>query len=70
VNGIGPQMPVTWTDDSDNHWIGRVCRVNNANGFCCVQFGGELGCLKIHKSRLTPASQPAPHCTPACMQGC
>lgn len=70
MNGIGPQIAVIWTDNEGNKRVGRVCRVNDANGFCCVELGGEIGCLRIHKSRLSPTNQPAPQCTDECMQGC
>lgn len=48
--------------------IGRVCRVT-PGGTCWVQFGGSLGCRRLHEDSLELATGPAPSCTANCRNG-
>lgn len=48
---------------------GRVCKMY-PGGFCCVQFGGPIGCRRVSSSRLEPAIGPAPPCSTSCTRGC
>jgi hypothetical protein len=66
------ERPVIWTnpDDSTNTRLGRLCRINNQTGFCCVRFV-NIGCRKVLKSRLMPSNdESAPPCTDSCREGC
>jgi hypothetical protein len=70
------EHPVIWTNPEDNPVdspstrLGRLCRINNQTGFCCVRFVG-IGCRRVLKSRLTPSDdESAPSCTDSCREGC
>lgn len=49
--------------------IGRVCK-KYSSGFCCVQFGGNIGCRRVHENGLQRENVSAPQCSAACRGGC